>query len=284
MAWHTYKVVLRLDSPMHIGWRKLGNLHRTRPFVTGRVLWGALTQRLTRDTTPGPAADSQLYQDVGENIHSTLAFTYFYPTVHRDGMVDLWPWTDPALFGARFLGTYASTALTYPQHGADEGTLHETECIVPNTVDEGRPVYLIGCVFARDGALTWQGALGRLQFGGERGYGWGRVCVVSHVEQCERQQLFDGRYTCTTSGEVPVIRAAQGSFLLAHTLTNGLGGTPEIVAGEIEPLVGREADPVSGRSGVQLSQGRMYYAPGATVPEDSFFAVRRYGIWERTRL
>jgi hypothetical protein len=44
-----YHLVLRLRSPLHIGWNKTGNVQRTRSYVTGRNLWGALTMRLTRD-------------------------------------------------------------------------------------------------------------------------------------------------------------------------------------------------------------------------------------------
>ena len=45
MAWRAYKIVLRLRSPLHIGRGKVGNLQRTRPYVAGRNLWGALTAR-----------------------------------------------------------------------------------------------------------------------------------------------------------------------------------------------------------------------------------------------
>ena len=46
MTWTVYRVTWRLLAPMHIGWRKLGNMQQTRPYVTGRNLWGAFTARL----------------------------------------------------------------------------------------------------------------------------------------------------------------------------------------------------------------------------------------------
>ena len=81
MRWHGFRVVFRLRSPMHIGCGKVGNLQRTRPYVTGRALWGALTMRLTRDAANGngPATDSREYQRVGGEINKSLAYTYFYP-------------------------------------------------------------------------------------------------------------------------------------------------------------------------------------------------------------
>jgi hypothetical protein len=50
MNWIGYRVVFRLRSPLHIGWRKAGNVQVTRPYLTGRSFWGALTERLVRDT------------------------------------------------------------------------------------------------------------------------------------------------------------------------------------------------------------------------------------------
>lgn len=286
MSWKSYHVVLRLCSPMHIGKMKLGNVQRTRPYVTGRVLWGALTARLTRDDASGPATDSALYQAMGKTIDETLAFTYFYPTIHKDGVMDkLWPWDDG--FGSRFLSTYASTALTYPQQSADEGTLHEVECVVPHSKDG--PVYLSGYVFAQDGAPDWQSALDRLQLGGERGYGWGRVELLRKSGTLDNNSLFGKEYTVEENTWPPVLKAGKDAPLLAHALAadfdekgekhQAVGG----VEGKIEPLVGREVDPADGRFGVQISEARICYAPGAQVTQETRFAIGPYGVWQRPR-
>ncbi|MCX7609760.1 MAG: hypothetical protein N2049_11185, partial [Anaerolineales bacterium] len=117
MAWSAYQVIFRLRSPMHIGWGKVGNLQRTRPYVTGRTLWGALTMRLTRDAAQGhgPVTDSFEYRKIGDQIHQHLAFTYFYPATQsgNDYWV-AWPWENESLFRRRFLSSYQGTALTYP--------------------------------------------------------------------------------------------------------------------------------------------------------------------------
>jgi hypothetical protein len=52
MDWRCFRVIFQLSSSMHIGYGRAGNLHQTRPYVTGRTLWGALTMRLTRDKLP----------------------------------------------------------------------------------------------------------------------------------------------------------------------------------------------------------------------------------------
>ncbi len=293
MTWTTYQVVLRLQAPMHIGRAKIGNVQRTRGYVTGRVLWGALTERLTRDELQGrePATDSRKYQAMGERVHDQLAFTYFYPTTDKNGTVALWPWNDG--FRPRFLSTYAGTALAYPHQGADEGTLHEVEFISPRTLDTGDPVYLVGYVFEREGAPDWQPALHRLQLGGERGYGWGRVEPVRISELEDELPLFDGVYTTQSDGWPPVLKA-QGRDddksvpLLAHALAADFEDEDTVrravtgVQGEIEPLVGRETRPKDGSFGMQVSEARICYAPGSEVSTGVSFKIGPYGVWERS--
>jgi len=283
MTWHMYQVVFRLRSPLHIGCGKVGNLQRTRLYVTGRVLWGALTMRLTRDEASGrgPATDSRDYQHVGSRVHQSLAFTYFFPTTSKEGKMDLWPWENG--FRSRFLSTYASTALTYPQQSADEGTLHEVECIVPHTLDTGSAVYLAGYIFEREDAPPWKAALHRLQLGGERGYGWGRVEPLRKPDTLDNNSLFGGQYTVEENTWPPVLKSGKDAPLLAHALAADFGPHKAVSAvdGQIEPLVGREVDPSSGRFGVQLSQARICYAPGAQVTQEASFAIGPYGIWQR---
>ncbi len=287
MSWHASRVVLRLRSPMHIGHNKIGNVNRTRPYVTGRVLWGALALRLTRNKYEGkgPATRTQQYESVGNEVHSHIAFTYFYPTTDPGGGVDLWPWGESDRFRARYLGSYPSTALTYPQHSADEGTLHEVEFISPHTLDGGRPVYLAGYIFARDGAPDWANALGRLQLGGERGYGWGRVepePVDDAMSAWDGKTVFDD-YKIQGNGWPPVLRAARDTRLLAHTLTSG-GEAPQAppgnIQGEVEPLVGREVERQHGRFGVVFSQARICFIPGSQVKCDTCLRIDPFGVWE----
>ena len=280
MTWTAYRVVLRLRSPMHIGRGKVGNVQRTRSYVTGRVLWGALTERLTRDhfRGKGPATDSKQYANVSATVHSKLAFTYFYPTTSKDGQVPLWPWDDG--FAARFLSTYPSTALVYPQQSAEEGTLHEVECLVPHTLDEGKPVYLVGYLFAKDGATDWQSALTRVQLGGERGYGWGRVEPVDDPQPWDGQPLF-GWYTLEPDAWPPVLTAEEKAPLLAHALAAKFEGRRPVsgVWGPVEPLVGRETKP-GGKFGVHVSPARICYVPGSVVDAGTRMQIGPYGLWE----
>lgn len=280
MPWNVYQVVLRLHSPLHIGCGKVGNLQRTRPYVTGRVLWGALTTRLTRDAAQGrgPATDSRAYRGVGEQVHQSLAFTYFYPALKSgDGYRVVWPWEDESFFRRRFLSSYAGTALAYPQQAAAEGMLHEVEFIAPNTLDTGAAVFLKGYLFEKQGCtLGWQPALRRLQMGGERGYGWGSVELVN-ASQSGDEQLFDGLATFRGDGDVPIIHVPADGHLLAHTLAADLP-----ITGAVEPLVGREWRSDNARrryAGQHVECTGVCFTPGSLVRRELDFAVKDFGLW-----
>lgn len=281
MTWTAYRIVFKLKSPMHIGCGKVGNVQRTRPYVTGRVFWGALTMRLTRHATSGSATDSKQYKTFGDTVNSHLAFTYFYPAIaklqenHSKGYEIAFPWDNESQFRHRSLSSYASTALVYPQQAADEGLLHEVEFLSPRTLDEGKQVYLIGYVFEKEGCtLQWQDACKRLQMGGERGYGWGDVECVE-IKPPENHDLFEEQATFNGGGDSPIIQAER---LLAHASSTGITAT-----GEIEPLVGREwrsYNTTNRYAGQHIEKfGDICWIPGSVVERSLDFVIRDFGIW-----
>lgn len=289
MTWTAYRVVFKLKSPMHIGCGKVGNVQRTRPYVTGRVFWGALTMRLTRDATSGSATDSSQYQAFGDKVNSQLAFTYFYPAIaqskenllkeDQDNRQDYkisFPWNNESQFRHRFLSSYTSTALVYPRQTADEGLLHEVEFLSPRTLNKGEQVYLVGYVFEKEGCkLNWKVACKRLQMGGERGYGWGMVELVSKLDKSVEKDLFDGQAVFNGDGDNPIIQAAR---LLAHTSATGLTAT-----GEIEPLVGREwrsHNSPNRYAGQHVEKfGDACWVPGSVIERSQNFEIQNFGIW-----
>lgn len=268
MTWKMYKVRLRLLAPLHVGWLKQGNLQRTRPYVTGKALWGALTARLTRDY---PHLGS--YQQVGEQVKTQLAFSYFYPAT--GDRVDCWPWGAQAdEFAWCYLHSYASTALDYQHNRAEEGSLHETEYIAPQT-REGKPVYLLGYIFEREGCTLprWRDVLPHLQLGGERGYGWGRVRPEGEPQ--ETRKFFPG-WQVDLDGERPVLRAeGEGAVFYAHVQAQGVQAR-----GVIEPFLGRETAS-DGQHGERLSQARICWAPGGQLLEAGKMEIGEFGIWRK---
>ena len=273
MIWTACKIVLRLLTPLHVGAGQLGNVQRTRPYVTGKALWGALTARLTRDYSDLGGN----YVTVGQRVNEELAFSYFYPAVGET--VDLWPWGEAAdEFAWRYLGAYAGTALDYGRNAAEEGSLHETEFIAPVTRD-GQPVCLVGYVFERqDCSLPWRDVLSRLQLGGERTYGWGRVRVEpTSITIMPADGLFFGLYAAQLAGERPTLHLTGGSPLLAHARA---GENAVAAEGRLTPLVGRETS-AADRHGHDVAFVGVYWEPGSAVTADATFAIGHHGISAR---
>lgn len=286
MTWQAYDVVFRLRSPLHIGWGKLGNLQRTRPYITGRVFWGALTMRLTRDQAHGSAMASPLYQRIGAEVHQSLVYTYFYPATAPNGVYQIaWPWEHTRLFRHRFLSSYSGTALAHPQQSAAIGMLHEVEFLSPHTLDRGEPVFLIGYVFAHHSCtLKWQEACNHMQLGGERGYGWGQLELITS-QPCGND-LFYGKATFDGTGRQAVVAVSPNppitGQLLAHAYTEKLQAT-----GEVEPLVGREwrSDNTLQRyAGQHVAYTGICFAPGSTVEQQTRFVIEAYGIWRQASI
>ena len=280
MSWCCYRLVFRLRSPLHVGAGQVGNVQRTRPYVTGKALWGALTARITRDTHPSATAAD--YRRIGEQVNEQLAFSYFYPAVDKE--IDVWPWGKTAdEFSWRYLNTYAATALDYPCNTATEGSLHEAEFISPVTRN-GEAVDLIGYIFQQEGCqLPWKDkeTLNRLQLGGERTYGWGRVKLES--EPLPTNEVFGYRFEL--KGKRPIVIVPANSVLLAHTLAADFDDEGVIrravrsIQGQIEPLVGRETT-IQNRFGAHRSEARICYVPGSQVKTELKVRVGAYGIWE----
>ncbi|GBE53855.1 hypothetical protein BMS3Bbin15_00001 [archaeon BMS3Bbin15] len=264
MAWIPYKITFRLLSPLNVGWKKTGNLQQTRPYVTGNTLWGALTARLVRDQ------GNNNYKDIGKKVDDELRFTYFYPTTAEDD-VKICPWDNFDEFSWQFLSSYASTALSGKT--AEEGTLHETEYISPKT-REGNQVYLIGYIIEKDGCnLNWIDALNRLQLGGERGYGWGKVNLIGDPEMSNKcfDYVFDG------TKDSPQIIVPKGERIFAHAMADKLE-----CKGTIEPLVGRETSKKRGFGGV-ISEAKICWMPGSIVNKEISFEISSRGIWKEVQ-
>lgn len=276
--WKLYRVVLRLRSPLHIGYLKVGNLMRTRFYVLGKTIWGAVTAALAVEKFNGD------FQKAQEQTTNSLAFSYFYPALEIEK--PLWPhYTEKGVFyGAqrmpqaeferRLISSYSATALDYSCNAAAVGSLHEVEFLSPYDLCEGKPIYLVGYIFERqETKLPWRKVLGNVRLGGERKSGWG--CVAVEQLLSPETQAFD--LQVDLSGERPRVHVKAGLSVLAHT-----AATAVKAGGQIEPLVARETHE-AGRFGTSFSKDvPICWAPGAVLQADYTFEIDLYGIWRAT--
>ena len=289
MVWNAYLLVFSLLAPLHVGWRKVSNLQQTRSYLTGKNLWGSLTARLARDVS----AYGGDYIKAGEDVNKYLKFSYFYPIKNSPDSLKqmdfweneiIWPWEQSNnynTFSWHFLNSYAGTALS-GNRSAEEGSLHETEFISPVT-RENEQVFLVGYVFERVDCpekLQWKGLLNKLQFGGERSYGWGRVKLYDEEPEKLTQngtQCNCFAYTVCLDNEIgPIVNLNQNNSLLAHTL---IDKTEYKCIGSVEPLVGRHtarAEFFGGKTGSH----NICWVPGSKVIAGEQFIIKDYGIWQ----
>jgi hypothetical protein len=299
MAWSQYQLVLQLKSPLHIGYRKVGNLMQTRSYVTGKVLWAALTARLTRDL--GNGTDGQAYVDIGNNLKQYFRFSYLWPAVPFDSISKVEKWDDlqtlfpfeenelknqkslrklyphpqlvkSAYFDYCFLDSYAGTALDQHNFTADEGTLHDIEFIAPYIRINSLPVYLVGSLWVDESRPHelggWLDELNRIRLGGEQSYGWGKVqCICCKpIEKDERSEDYiPDPDDFSWSGHIP-----------AHIQVEQSEVT---VQGIIEPLVGWERK-TNGNQ--EIGHETIAFVPGSYDESgNANFVIKQYGVWKK---
>jgi len=283
MAWTLYTAIYELHSPLHIGYHKVGNLQRTRTYIPARNLWGAVTEMLTRrgfSTTGAPQGD---YQKIGEWVKDHCAFGYWF--IQEDGTalsphyegnrLKYGPLT-AAEFERRYLDTHVTTALDAATTSAQAGSLHEVEFIAPHSREEKR-TQVGGWVFLDETARPllgeesqWHAWLEALQVGGERRYGFGRLCLAENGWQ-EVGNPSD--YTLDQAR--PLVSLAAGQALPAHALTDGVNAQ-----GQIEPLVGRETQMDSRRFGMHLTTAQLCWTPGSLLTSTAELVITQEGTWQ----
>lgn len=297
MPWYLCEWTFQLKSPLHIGFHKIMHFFRTRPYVPGKLLWGALTAKLTH------ILGINDYQKVGDFLKKAMRFGYLYPYV--EGNLYFPKYTENGLmfnslslndFEKKFISSMASAAIDSESLTAEEGMLHEIEFISPYTIDEGSPVYLKGLLWVRelseDGiALSKKNkalitahngknvelnkeVFNQFQLGGERKYGFGLVELNGFNQITDKK--FDGLPGNWDEKEGEVIMTINsGEPIWAHVLcSDNLN-----IKGNVEPVVGRDWNASKG-AGRSLTSYGLCWSPGSILCEDKTFKVKEIGLWE----
>ena len=124
MSWECYELKYKAKSAVHIGYgSQLGIVSRTRYYIPGKTMWGAVTAVLSRRIMG--SYDAEIYRRMREFVKHHLIFSYFY---HVKGADVLYPnYTEEGFgFGSKgewdfvmnkeefekeFVTSYVSTAL-----------------------------------------------------------------------------------------------------------------------------------------------------------------------------
>lgn len=297
MSWKCYGLIYRVLSPVCIGSQRLGMIQRTYYYISGRVMWGAITATLTRTLYKENSPTAKDYHEVGELLKNSILPTYFFPTLNSNGSSPLTPkFTEtgihyggltPADFEKQFIGSFGQTAIKAQTLTAEDGSLHETEFISPKTGDKhNRQVYFVGHIFVKEGvkhnykSINWDSGdvklgkvLSEIFVGGERTYGFGKLVLEKQILGIAND-LFG--YKLLLGDVRPKVAVTEDMPISAHAEVEGI----TISRGDIEPVVGREWCEERGGPGRRISNAKVCYIPGSVVEKTVIFEVGEYGIWK----
>ncbi len=263
-SWTRYRLTWQLASPLHIGYRTIGTIARTRLWVPGRNLWGGFVETIALSKG---GIDSS-YKEAQKEVNNHLRFEAGFLSYKADG--ECMPkWEDGN--GSNKIGLYygecseaelqrlvlASSVSTALDNGvADEGNLFETEYISPillhamdNTVS---PVYLHAHVWSNNGDSILN-QMKTLQIGGERTKGYGRL-EKGRIVPCNSGFKMEDDDILVISSETPFP-------LLVETKEIS------VLRGQAEPIIGRTTTE-SGKYGSHLESARICWLPGTVSQQE----------------
>ncbi len=285
MGWNFFDVIYELVSPLHIGYRKIGNLQQTRYYIPARNIWAAVTERFSRCGFAGtPNATENNYRPVGTWVKEHFSFGYWF--VHDDGTL-LYPTYESgqvkygnfevAEFERLYVSSLVTTALESATTSAATGSLHEVEFVAAYT-SSGQRTSMGGWVIVHDEAIKelgkediWNSWLKELYIGGERRYGFGKLLLKRYSEATN-----DTNYEFIKHTPRPQVKVKGGHPLLGHAISTGFKAK-----GMIEPYVGRETDK-SDRFGIKTLYMGVCWVPGSSVCSDETFELDESGLWKRS--
>ncbi|MCL6449350.1 MAG: hypothetical protein K6U04_14595 [Armatimonadetes bacterium] len=155
MRWEAFTVVLRLGAPLHVGWRRAGNLWQTRPYILAHQLLAALAARcagwgVDMDAGAEGGGARNPYLQKREWLEKNLALTCFFPALEPDAAKCHLPFFDdytgcrwerlqngkkeklsPGEFEYLFLDAEMRTALDHRRAAARDGSLYCVEYVRP---------------------------------------------------------------------------------------------------------------------------------------------------------
>ena len=269
--WTAYRLDYRAESPVHIGWHRLGQIRRTRYFIPARNVWGAWTAAWTRRADgPGFSECANPYKKAEEELKRWTRFTALFPWTSAEGL--LRPTYGKAglrfgeltagAFEARFVHGFASASIDPNSFTALDGALHEREYLhAPGMRFHGYVLVEQACEWHQ---LRKQ--VERLQIGGNIGYGYGMLRLAGIQAET---QLFD-EFAVDTEGR---LTGKPDCCLAGFCDAAGLEAE-----GEIEIVSGRGSRRESG-AGQDVRQPKAMWTPGSRVPSGGTFEIGARGDW-----
>lgn len=303
--WKCYELEFKVKSPIHIGYgSKLGIINRTRYYIPGKTMWGAVTATLAREAMDG--YEPKLYEDVGDFVREHMNFSYFYPLKDKSVLYPNYTnngfgfgennenFMNKEEFERDFVTSYISTAVDKSSKTAEESSLHEFELLFPDKLlgylfvdlEEKNDYGSIYCVKLENDEIILEikkekfkvfDSIKTIHVGGERNYGFGQLELQKKNIKEKNNSI--NLYKSGESIELNDLTLETNKLALAHVDIKNLNF--ENFRGDIEPLVGREWDKSSNKGAGQcISDPKICLSPGSKFSSKYGVRMGCYGIWE----
>ncbi len=268
--WAAYKLIYKAISPIHIGWHTLGYIKLTRYYIPGRNIWAAFTENTVHSLQIDSEEINNIYIEVGDLFKKDILTSYFYPCIERKNPL-LSSFSKEGFkmgnltkseFENKFIKSYGQTAIVPESNTAEDESLHESEYISPTIDDDGKikQVFFIGYVFLRNekiclqpykpynkvigwdsGDIKLKDAIDELFVGGDRKYGWGRLCLEKPEKIEDGNTIFEnennGYKIILDNEKYPIIEINNNNCNIPAHLPFS---SSVKLKGDLEPLIGRE--------------------------------------------
>lgn len=279
-GWLVYKLTYQALSEIHLGDFSLGFIQKTRYFIPGWTLWGAMTACLVRSINE--RAEPETYQVMGDFVRENVRTSYAY-IVDEAGCL-LYPSLvgNTEKFGSitrdqferQYINSYGKNAINPMSVSSAEGALHEIEVIMKRNLLTKQTVHWQFYIYFRNPfnqecSISIDNILDRiatLQVGAEKNCGMGLL----HLETCEQLPNFQ-----TGEDPHPIDFDVENRILRAHYIKEGVSGLYEYI-----PLRWwRNASEGAAGPGQEKKVWKLY-KPGGVLQQNKSPILRYYGIWE----
>jgi len=192
MSWH--KIFFKQIQPIHLGHKKHGVINETRIFITGQMMWGALTNaygylKKWRSEDYENKGNKELFENI----------SCFYPMSNdevllpkfKDGEFCLGDMSEKE-FRQKYVTTLLSTAINPNTLNAKDESLHELDVILPDSLQW---VGYIKCEKAKIEEIK------EIFIGADSRYGLGWMTIESIEEESYRQNPIKGKMDNATPND-----------------------------------------------------------------------------------
>ncbi|MHA1490939.1 MAG: RAMP superfamily CRISPR-associated protein [Promethearchaeota archaeon] len=306
ISWICFELIYEVKSAAHIGnGSQFGISNKTRFYIPGKTMWGAITAIITRWYMTN--YDPHSYKEIGEFIRENLIFSYFYPYYmdKNEKMHILHPNYSDMGFGfgirdngfimskiefeSKFITSYISTAIDTNSKTAEDESLHEIELLNPSK--------FIGHIFINKEQVNNNSILKihisneekvkiskdketielfelikNVQVGGERTYGFGKLKLEKTSLSVDK--LYN-KYEINLNKKAPTLNV---DIALSHlNFNNDYFNKLREIKGELEPLVWRDWDNEKGM-GHKKEFNMIALVPGSKFKKQKV-KICDFGIW-----